>query len=139
MAHEYAGPLGEVRAQWISPLGALTAAGVPVAVHSDAPLAPPYPLRAAGVHMTRATREGTVYEADMALSAHEALEAITLDAARVLGLEAEIGSIEPGKRADFTILGANPLDTAGSDWDAIPVWGVVLDGVKHPLAEQATE
>jgi predicted amidohydrolase YtcJ len=139
MANEYAGPLGEVRAQWISPLGALTAAGVSVAVHSDAPLAPPYPLRAAGVHMTRATREGPVYEADMALSAYEALEAITLDAARVLGLEAEIGSIEPGKRADFTILGANPLDTAGSDWDAIPVWGVVLDGVKHPLAEQATE
>lgn len=139
MANEYAGPLGEVRAQWISPLGALTAAGVPVAVHSDAPLAPPYPLRAAGVHMTRATREGSVYEAEMALSPYEALEAITLDAARVLGLDAEIGSIEPGKRADFTILGANPLETAGAEWEAIPVWGVVLDGVKRPLAETAAE
>jgi hypothetical protein len=139
MANEYAGPLGDVRARWISPLGALTAAGVPVAVHSDAPLAPPYPLRAAGVHMTRATREGSVYETEMALSAHEALEAITLDAARVLGLEAEIGSIEPGKRADFTILGANPLDTAGADWESIPVWGVLLDGVKRPLSEQVAE
>jgi len=135
MANEYAGPLGAARAQWILPLGALSAAGVPVAVHSDAPLAPPYPLRAAGVHMTRATREGSRYEAEMALSAYDALEAITLDAARVLGLEAEIGSIEPGKRADFTILGANPLETPGEAWEAIPVWGVVLDGVKRPLAE----
>ncbi len=139
MANEYAGPLGDVRANWISPLGALTAAGVPVAVHSDAPLAPPYPLRAAGVHITRATREGRAYEAEMALPPYEALEAITLDAARVLGLEAEIGSIEPGKRADFTILGANPLATEGADWESIPVWGVMLDGVKHPLAEQGIE
>ncbi|MEZ6011924.1 MAG: amidohydrolase family protein [Hyphomonas sp.] len=135
MAKEYAGPLGAVRAQWISPLGALSAAGVPVAVHSDAPLAPPNPLRAAGVHMTRATREGDTYEVEMALQPYDALEAITLDAAGALGLEGEIGSIEAGKRADFTILGANPLETPGADWETIPVWGVVLDGVKHPLAE----
>lgn len=135
MANEYAGPLGNVRARWISPLGALTAAGVPVALHSDAPLAPPYPLRAAGVHMTRATREGGTYEAEMALGPYEALEAITLDAARALGLESEIGSIETGKRADLTILSANPLETPGAEWETIPVWGVVLDGVKHPLVE----
>lgn len=135
MAQEYAGPLGAVRARWISPLGALSAAVVPVAVHSDAPLAPPYPLRAAGVHITRATREGGTYEAEMALEPYDALEAITLDAARALGLEAEIGSIEVGKRADFTVLGANPLDTPGEDWEAIQIWGVVIDGVKRPLAE----
>ncbi len=136
MAGAYQGPLGGTRGQWISPLGALTQAGVPVALHSDAPLAPPVPMLAAGVHITRETREGTTYEAGMALSPYEALEAITLDAARVLGLEDQMGSIEPGKVADFTILGANPLETAGEDWDEIPVWGTVLAGEKRPIESE---
>jgi predicted amidohydrolase YtcJ len=135
MADTYADPLGQPRARWISPLGALTEAGVPVTVHSDAPLAPPEPLRAASVHITRATREGGVYEATMALTPYEALESVTLDAARAVGLEAEIGSIEVGKRADFTILGANPLNVAGENWTGIPIWGVVLAGEKRPLED----
>jgi len=133
MGEVYAGPLGEERADWILPLGSLAEAGVPVTLHSDAPLAPPLPLRAAGVHITRATREGSTYQEGQALSPVEALEAITIDAAYALGLEAELGSIAPGKIADFTILDANPLETPGEDWDDIGIWGVVLGGEKRPL------
>lgn len=132
LGNAYVEPLGAERAAWITPLRSLSAAGVPVTVHSDAPLAPPMPLLAASVHMTRATREGNVFNAGEKLPAMEALQAITLDAAYALGLEDKIGSIAPGKRADFTILSANPLTTPGEDWDKIGVWGVVLDGVKHP-------
>jgi hypothetical protein len=39
----------------------------------------------------------------------EVLTAATLNGAEVLGLEAEIGSIRPGKRADLVIVKGNPL------------------------------
>ncbi len=134
LGEAYQSPLGPDRGDWILPLASLSAAGVPVTLHSDAPLAPPLPLRAASVHMTRSTREGTELTPTEKLSGQEALESITIDAAYALGLEAELGSIAPGKLADFTILDSNPLETPGADWGEIGVWGVVLDGEKRPVA-----
>ncbi|MCR9080718.1 MAG: amidohydrolase [Hyphomonadaceae bacterium] len=133
LGEAYQSPLGPDRGDWILPLASLSASGVPVTLHSDAPLAPPLPLRAASVHMTRATREGPELTPSEKLSAQEALESITIDAANALGLEAEIGSIAPGKLADFTILESNPLETPGEGWGDITVWGVVLDGEKRPV------
>lgn len=134
LGQAYQSPLGPDRGDWILPLASLSEAGVPVTLHSDAPLAPPLPLRAASVHMLRSTREGETLTPSEKLSAVEALESITIDAAYALGLEDEIGSIEPGKRADFTILFANPLDTPGDAWPDIAVWGVVLEGEKRGLS-----
>jgi imidazolonepropionase-like amidohydrolase len=54
------------------------------------------------------------------------LRAATLGAARILGVEDRIGSIEPGKDADLVALrGGGPLDaTAAVEW-------VMVDGVIH--------
>lgn len=54
-------------------------------------------------------------------------------AARVLGLAEELGSIEVGKQADFTILDRNPLETPDERWAEISVWGVVLAGEMRPV------
>jgi len=43
------------------------------------------------------------------LKAHDIMRMLTIDAARVLGLDHMIGSIEPGKRADLLILDASRL------------------------------
>ena len=128
-------PVIAEKADYITPLASAFAAGLHVTVHSDAPLAPPMPLLAAGRHMTRATREGGVSTPSERLTAEQALRTITLDAAWSLGLEDEIGSIEVGKRANFTILALNPLQIPGESWGAIPIQGVMLDGAMHNLSK----
>lgn len=133
MGDDYISAIGDKTA-FITPLASTAAAGIPSTLHSDAPLAPPVPLQAASAHVTRLTRQGTISTPSERLTPDQALKAVTLDAAWSLGLEDEIGSIETGKRADFTILSANPLEIDPAAWTEIGVWGVVLGGEKHPLA-----
>lgn len=47
----------------------------------------------------------------------EALRAATIDGADYLGLSGQIGSLEPGKKADLVVLNSNPLETIRSTID----------------------
>ncbi len=87
----------------IAPLTAIRGAGVRTGLGTDSPASTPSfdlfdELRSA-VLAARA-REGR----PDALSATGALELATLGSARALGLEAEIGSLEPGKQADLAVV-----------------------------------
>lgn len=125
--------LGPERAADLSPLGALERAGVPVSFHSDYPMAPAEPLRLVQVAVTRVASDGAVWGADQRMSLERALRAVTIEAAWSIGLEDEIGSIAPGKRADFTVLEADPYEVDPVRLADIPIWGTVLDGRPHPL------
>jgi len=131
MGEDYEEAIGD-KIAYITPLASAMKAGMRTTVHSDAPLAPPQPLRAASVHMTRETRQGGISNGREKLNRSQALKAITLEAAWSLGLDEEIGSIEIGKRADFAIFESNPMTTAPQDWPEIEVWGVMLGGDIHP-------
>ena len=47
---------------------------------------------------------------DAGLTPREALYSATVQAARFLNLETEVGRVEPGMRADLLLLNANPLE-----------------------------
>lgn len=82
-----------------APLEALWAAGVAVGLGTDSPASGgDYDLRAEA----RACR--STHSAAFALDDATALRLITIDAARVIGLGREVGSLEPGKRADLVSL-----------------------------------
>jgi imidazolonepropionase-like amidohydrolase len=66
----------------------------------------------------------------------EALRAATIDGADMLGLSRQIGSLTPGKRADFVVLNSNPLDNIRATIDTryVAVNGRVFD-VDADMAE----
>jgi hypothetical protein len=78
--------------------------------------------------VTRLTRTGEPLARDQALTLEQALRAVTLDAAWQLFADDEIGSIEPGKRADFTLLERDPFEVDPMDLDRIAVLDTWLAG-----------
>ena len=59
------------------------------------------------------------------------LEGITINAAKALGLESEIGSLEPGKRAD--IITVNMQKPHLVPWEDMPVHRLMLDANGHDV------
>lgn len=113
-----------------NPLGEYERAGVSFTISSDAPVAKPRPLEAIQVAADRITRNGNKLGDDnLCISVSSALRAATIGAARALGREFEIGSIEVGKKADFAVLTANPLTTEIAQISQISVAQTWVDGI----------
>ena len=96
-------------------------------------MAPAEPLTLIWVAVNRIGSDGRVWGEDQKLDLDLALRAVTVEAARSVGMETEIGSIEVGKRADFTVLGEDPYEVAPERLRDIEIRGTVLDGRAHPL------
>jgi imidazolonepropionase-like amidohydrolase len=66
------------------------------------------------------------------LSPMEALQTATLNPARFLGREKDLGTIEKGKIADLVLLEASPLESIGN---SRKIDAVVVNGKLFPKAE----
>jgi len=79
----------------------LKAAGIPVALQSG---------YEGYVPKTRVVLFEAAMAAQNGLSQRDALSLITIDAARILGLEKRIGSLEVGKDADLALYDGDPFE-----------------------------
>ena len=100
---------GLEQAAFISPMKAARALGLRPANHTDFNVSPLDQLFTIHTAVNRTTRSGITLGPDERIGPLEALEAITIDGARMYGEEATKGSIEPGKLADLVVLSGNPL------------------------------
>lgn len=124
--------LGPERARRMVPLADAVRAGMSISFHSDMPMAPAKPLQLMWSAMNRLTAEGPVSGPDQVIDLDTALRAMTIEAAYSIRLENEIGSITPGKLANFTVLEQSPYAVAPTALRDIPVWGTVLEGRVQP-------
>ncbi|MCC9203861.1 amidohydrolase [Arthrobacter sp. zg-Y769] len=98
----------ELRGRSMANPGKLAAAGVEISIITDHPVVP---INFLIYQAALAVKEG--------LDPDEALRAVTINPARVLGLADRLGSLEPGKDADLVLWSGNPLDVMQR---ALKVW-----------------
>lgn len=120
--------VGPERAQRMNACRTALDTGVPMTVHSDAPVTPLGPLFTAWCAVNRLTASGRVQGTGEKISVDAALRAITLGAAYTLHMDHEVGSIEVGKKADFAVLEDDPTTVEPEALKDVPVWGTVQGG-----------
>jgi predicted amidohydrolase YtcJ len=125
--------LGPERADQMVRLGSLARRGIRFSLHSDMPIAPARPLFSAWCAVNRTTVSGRVAAPDQRITVEQALRAITIDAAHSWRMEHEMGSIAPGKVANFTVLEEDPLAIAPMKLKDIPIWGTIYEGRFFPI------
>jgi len=89
----------ELRNRSLTTPGQLAAAGVTVAITTDHPVVP---VQFLAYQAALAVKHG--------LDRETALRALTINPARIVGIDDRVGSIAPGKDADLVIWSGDPLD-----------------------------
>ena len=108
-------------------------AGIPLALGSDFPVESSNPLLGFYAAVTRQDLQGQPQEGwrpEERLTRTEALHGFTLGAAYAAFMEDEVGSLQPGKRADFVVLSADLMEVPAAEIPEIKVLQTWLDGEK---------
>jgi hypothetical protein len=106
---------------------------IPLSFHSDLPMGPSDPLHFAWCAVNRITPSGRVAGPEERIGIEDALRSITIEAAYSWQKENELGSIAPGKIANFTVLDLDPLAVEPTKLNQIPIWGTVFEGRMFPI------
>jgi predicted amidohydrolase YtcJ len=120
----------EIGSQWMRG-GDAFRSGALVTFHNDGSVSPPIPLLNIQCMVTRRTPSGALHGPEQQVTLDDAFKAHTINAARQLFREKDLGSIEVGKRADLVQLSADPY-TVDPDklTEQVKVNGTWLNGAK---------
>lgn len=103
-------------------------AGIPATMSSDYPPGPFEPMMFLQSSVTRTDIKGNVWGAKQRITIAEALKVATVNGAFASYEEKSKGSITPGKLADVTVLGRDPLKEPPGSLVTIPVERTMVDG-----------
>jgi predicted amidohydrolase YtcJ len=136
--YELSGPystngLGLERASKISSVGSLEKLHVPLSFHSDDFMAPAEPLVLVWSAVNRINSNGDVLAPEEKVSLYTGMKAVTIEAARSIKMENEIGSIKVGKKADFVILIENPFKIDPVNIKDIVIYSTVFEGQEFKI------
>ena len=126
--------LGPDRADTMVRSASVLRRGIPLSFHSDLPMGPADPLTLAWCAVNRRTPSGRTACPEQRISVHDALRAITIEAAYSWRMEHELGSVAVGKLANFTILGEDPYTVNPEKLNQISVLGTVYAGRWFPAS-----
>jgi predicted amidohydrolase YtcJ len=120
--------LGPERSPWCYRQRSFLDAGVVLPGSSDRPVVKGAPLL--GIHdmVNQRTASGRPFNPVEALTPEEAIRCYTLGSAHAAFRERDLGSLEPGKLADFAVLSADPTAIAPDGIAAIEVLATVVGG-----------
>jgi predicted amidohydrolase YtcJ len=109
-------------------------AGAQLSFHSDSPMAPARPMMLVWAAVNRLGLSGQkVLGPQEKVTTEEAFRAITIDAAHALRKESEMGSIDTGKKANFTVFEENPITADPKTLRDLVIWGTVFEGKKYEI------
>ena len=120
--------LGPERADAMVRSASVLQRGVPLSFHSDLPMCPADPMLMASFAVNRVTPSGRVAGPGQRISLHDALRAVTIEAAYSWNRENELGSIEVGKIANLTILDDDPYGADTQRIGEIPIRTTMFEG-----------
>jgi predicted amidohydrolase YtcJ len=125
--------VGATRSRDMVRLGDVHRAGIPISLHSDMPMAPAAPLLLMHAAVNRVNFANKVAGPNQRISPEVALRAVTYNAAYVLGMEHDYGTISSGKYANFTLLSDNPLTIDPLKIKEIKIRATMVEGQHYPI------
>ena len=120
--------IGRERTDKILPLKAAENNSLIFSLHADQPMFESDPLSLLHTAVNRETRDGEIVGKSNKISVEQGLKSLTINAAWQIKMENKIGSIKPGKYADFVVIDQNPMMVDPEKIKDIHVLQTIMNG-----------